>query len=85
MSPSPHLPVVCDERLSQSKLPEHLHHCLHGRLIRDGDRGHVHDLLELEWLGSAHQRVHGHLVGEVGERRADHTVLPPACVCEKRL
>ena len=32
-------PVVRDKHLSEAHLPKHFHHCLHGRLVGDLERG----------------------------------------------
>lgn len=42
------LPVMCDERLSQPQLAEHVYYCLHGSLISHGDGRHVQDFLQLQ-------------------------------------
>lgn len=43
------LPIMCDKRLSQPQLAEHIHHCLHGGLISHGDGCHVQNLLQFQW------------------------------------
>lgn len=43
-----YLPIVRDERLSQTELAEHIDDSLHGRLVGDGDGRHVEDAVEHE-------------------------------------
>ena len=41
--------VVRDQRLTKAQLLKHVHHRLHGRLVRDGDGREIHNPVRREY------------------------------------
>ena len=84
-------PVVRDQRLAEAQLLEHVHHRLHGRLVRDGHWRQIHDpvegKMEIKLSKTAKRKLAKHEKGcktmerLPGESKRAVAGVGPSCPC----